>query len=275
MRAAKRIVLMRRAALGGDGGAVFSPLSLFTGSKKGLWYDPNDLTTMFQDTGGVTPAVAVNDPVRLIRDKSGNAVHATALSDAERPLLKQAASGDYYLGFDGTSHRLVTGAVDLSAASAFSRVTGVTLRAGTGITSVIFESVTVASTGNPGGNAFSCVAVSADIGFLQTIAGPSSVRNARTVGYTMPQTFVFSHLIDVAATGHGELQIRQNGVDGLAVWTSDTETGAALLSSQTYSIGSRAAGSRAAKLDLYGVVMVEGALAGANLTNLEGWMGGP
>lgn len=35
-----------------------------------LWYDPSDLSTLFQDSAGTTPVTAVNGPVGLILDKS-------------------------------------------------------------------------------------------------------------------------------------------------------------------------------------------------------------
>ena len=47
----------------------FSPLSLFSSGEQGAWYDPSDLSTMFTDTAGATPAT-VGDPVALLLDKS-------------------------------------------------------------------------------------------------------------------------------------------------------------------------------------------------------------
>lgn len=52
------------AALGG-----FSPLSLFTASEPGFWYDPSDMTTLFQDSAGSTPVTATGQPVGLVLDK--------------------------------------------------------------------------------------------------------------------------------------------------------------------------------------------------------------
>lgn len=50
--------------------ALFSPSSLFSAGEQGAWYDPSDLTTMFQESTGVTPVTAVEQPVGLILDKS-------------------------------------------------------------------------------------------------------------------------------------------------------------------------------------------------------------
>lgn len=51
-------------------GGGFSPLSLFSSGEQGAWYDPSDLSTMFQDAEGTTPVTAVGQPVGLILDKS-------------------------------------------------------------------------------------------------------------------------------------------------------------------------------------------------------------
>lgn len=48
----------------------FSPLSLFTASEQGVWYDPSDLSTMFQDTAGTVPVTAAGQSVGLVLDKS-------------------------------------------------------------------------------------------------------------------------------------------------------------------------------------------------------------
>lgn len=43
---------------------------LFANGEQGFWYDPNDLSTMFQDAGGTVPVTAVGQPVGLVLDKS-------------------------------------------------------------------------------------------------------------------------------------------------------------------------------------------------------------
>lgn len=63
----------------------FSPLSLFSGGAVGVWFDPNDITTLFQDTAGTIPVTATGQSVALMLDKSGNAKHATQATLAQRP----------------------------------------------------------------------------------------------------------------------------------------------------------------------------------------------
>lgn len=55
---------------------LFSPALLFTTGVNGTWYDPSDLTTLFQDAAGTTPVTAVEQPVGLMLDKSGRGNHA-------------------------------------------------------------------------------------------------------------------------------------------------------------------------------------------------------
>jgi hypothetical protein len=45
-------------------------LKLFANGEQGFWYDPNDLSTMFQDSAGTVPVTAVGQPVGLMLDKS-------------------------------------------------------------------------------------------------------------------------------------------------------------------------------------------------------------
>ena len=84
--------------------AAFDPSSLFASSEEGAWYDPSDLSTVWADTSGTTPAT-VGGAVARIDDKSGNGNHATQATAAARPILRQDGAL-YYLEFDGVDDRL-------------------------------------------------------------------------------------------------------------------------------------------------------------------------
>jgi hypothetical protein len=45
-------------------------INILKSAGPGAWYDPSDLTTLFQDSAGTTPVTAVEQPVGLILDKS-------------------------------------------------------------------------------------------------------------------------------------------------------------------------------------------------------------
>ena len=80
-------------------GNVFSPSSLFAASEQGVWYDPSDFSTMFQDSAGTVPVTAVGQVVGLILDKSGRNNHASQTgADANKPTL-QTENGLYFLLF--------------------------------------------------------------------------------------------------------------------------------------------------------------------------------
>lgn len=51
-----------------------SPASLFANGEVGVWYDPSQINTLFQDSAGTTPVTAPNQPVGLMLDKSQGAL---------------------------------------------------------------------------------------------------------------------------------------------------------------------------------------------------------
>jgi len=53
----------------------------------GAWFDPEDMSTMFQDAAGTTPVTALEQPVGKWLDKSGNNYHAAQPITASRPTL--------------------------------------------------------------------------------------------------------------------------------------------------------------------------------------------
>ena len=60
----------------------FSPASLFADGVIGVWYDPSDIDTLFQDSAGTTPVTtASGQPVGLMFDKSQGLVLGAELVD--------------------------------------------------------------------------------------------------------------------------------------------------------------------------------------------------
>ena len=103
-------VIVRRAF----GGGSFSPLDLFASGEQGAWYDPSDLSTMFQDSAGTTPVTADGQPVGKILDKSGRGNHASQATAAKRPLYK-TSGGLHWLQFDGVDDALATASIDFTS----------------------------------------------------------------------------------------------------------------------------------------------------------------
>lgn len=100
------MMLLHRALLAVGGDAGFSPSRLFAAAEVGAWYDPSDISTLWQDTAGTTPVTATGQSVARIDDKSGNGKHAIQSTSANRPTWQQDGSGYYYLSFNGTNHYL-------------------------------------------------------------------------------------------------------------------------------------------------------------------------
>ena len=73
----------------------FNPASIFAGGVRGGWWDPSDLSTLFQDTAGTVPVTAVGQRVQLMRDKSGNANHFTQATTAQAPFLRNDGTNNY------------------------------------------------------------------------------------------------------------------------------------------------------------------------------------
>lgn len=107
------IALSVTAGLMGGG---FSPAALFTNGEQGVWLDPGDLTTLFQDTAGTTPVTAVGQSVALALDKSGRGNHATQATAGARPIyallpsngLRNLANGSADVGNNAVWQNSVT-----------------------------------------------------------------------------------------------------------------------------------------------------------------------
>lgn len=98
---------------------------LFFASEPGVWYDPSDLSTLFQDSAGTVPVTAVEQPVGLILDKSGRGNHAFQATATSRPVLQQDASGRYYLSFDGVDDWMLTNSIYFTATDKMTVFAGV------------------------------------------------------------------------------------------------------------------------------------------------------
>ena len=65
--------------------SAFTPEELFKNGEQGVWYDPTDLATMYQEHTGGSPVTANGQPVGLMLDKSGNALNALQPISTQRP----------------------------------------------------------------------------------------------------------------------------------------------------------------------------------------------
>ena len=83
-----------------------APFSLFTNNEQGVWYDPSDFSTMFQDSAGTTPVTAVEQPVGLILDKSKGLVLGPELVDTANIVAAWVVYGTNTVAQDGDAIKI-------------------------------------------------------------------------------------------------------------------------------------------------------------------------
>lgn len=102
------------------GARAWSPAVLFAGGQDGAWYDPGDLSTLWQDTAGTTPITAAGQTVRRMDDKSGNGRPLLQPSAGEAMVLRRSGAGWYLEGSGITWMQ-----ADFTFAQPFDRVSAV------------------------------------------------------------------------------------------------------------------------------------------------------
>ena len=206
-----RIITDKNATLGSLFKPPFSKYvkELFANGEQGFFYDPNDLSTMFQDAAGTVPVTAVGQPVGLIRDKSGRNNHAFQANSASRPILrKNAVTGFNYLEFDGSDDFLQTNNIDFTGTDKMSLFAGAK--------SLLTSSSALVELGaNPsleqGTFWFNCNAISSKDVWI-AMAQSSTYRTGFSKVVNNPNGFVFSAKLDFAgALAEDEIKPRVNG----------------------------------------------------------------
>lgn len=262
---------MRRLAAIEAGG--FNPLSLFAQGQQGVWYDPSDFSTMFQDSAGTTPVTAVGQPVGKLLDKSGRANHAIQATAANRPVLQQDANGMYYLAFNGTNSTLATAAnVDLSGTAQVSVFAGV-YKASDAAVAIITE-LSATSAGNAGAFYVSAPNTSAagNYGFATHGIGVSATQSATP--FAAPIASVLSAVFDNnQATSALQVVPRVNGATPtLAVLTGPTSAGN--FGSYPLYIGARAGTSLFFNGRMYPLIVRGASSNGQEIVSAENWVNG-
>ncbi|MEY5101108.1 MAG: hypothetical protein RJA36_3827, partial [Pseudomonadota bacterium] len=113
---------------------------LFANGEQGVWYDPSDFSTLFQDAAGTIPVTAVEQPVGRMLDKSGRGNHASQPTTTARPILRQDENGKHYLYFDGVDDWMQTASsMDLSGTSEVVTMAAVKVPASKTTRGTVFE----------------------------------------------------------------------------------------------------------------------------------------
>lgn len=241
----------------------YSPLDLFSVGEQGAWYDPSDLTTMFQDTAGTTPVTDVGQAVARINDKSGNGNHATQATLANRPTF-QIENGCSYLQFDGSNDSLATSSIDFTATDNITVFSG--LRKLSDVNRGVFVELSVNTDLNAG--TFALTAPNGNgLANLAAYAGGSvRVAGGLATGNAAPVTRVITFAADISAD---VLSRRQDGIN-VGTVTSNQGTGN-FLSYPLY-IGARAGTSLFFNGRLYSLIVRGAQSNNGQISAAEAWV---
>lgn len=232
--------------------AAFSPLSLFAAGEQGIWLDPSDLLTMFQDAAGTIPVTAADQPVGLIRDKSGRGNHASQSTAASRPMLRNSGTL-WWLEFDGVDDFLVSGNIPFTLDKM--HINAAIRKTSDAAVGAVME---LSATIGANNGTFNMLApnVAATAGFQVGMKGTIRKDPAGPASYPAPITAVVTGQGDIA-TGVSNLLVNnvQHAIDS-------TGLGTGVFGNFPLYIGRRGGSSLPFAGNIYGVI-VRGALSDA------------
>lgn len=238
--------------------------SLYASREQGAWFDPSDLTTMFQDAAGTTPVTADGQPVGLIRDKSWRSNHASQATTARRPTYKTDGT-HHWLAFDGTDDCLVTGNVNLSGGDKVTQITAVEPTVDTG-THQSFAEFSAATATNAGSFAMYWDRSSGLFNAYSRGTASPTASHAATKARGIVGAALMVATYDIA----GDLSTMR--FNGTAVPNGTADKGAGNFGNYPIYIGRRGGTSLPFSGKFFGLVIRAGLTAAPALTLAEGWM---
>lgn len=241
----------------------FQPSTLFATGEKGLWLDPSDLSSMFQDDAGTIPVTAAGQVVGMIRDKSGNGNHASQATAANKPILRNSGTL-WWLEFDGSNDFLSTVSIDLTATNKISMFAGAR-KSSDAASALIAEHGTTAGT-DPSASMFGPSGGGANKFDFRVRGTTSAAAVTTNVAFNAPVT--------VAITGQGDLAapltvLRLNGVQAASVTTA---TGGGNFGNFPVFIGRTAGATSPFNGNIYGLIIRGVASSALAVSGTEGYM---
>lgn len=240
----------------------FSPASLFAAGEQGAWYDPSDLSTLFQDAAGTIPVTASGQPVGRMLDKSGRGNHATQATATARPIYTEAG-GLRYLAFAGVDDFMVTGAVNFTATDKMTSWAGVR-KLSDAARSMLFEM------GNSSAGAVRMEAPnSVGVGNYLFASGGTNIGAgiATMNGYAAPISNVLSGTSDIAS----DVAILR--INGAQVGSGVADQGAGNYGNLPIYIGARNGASLFLNGNLYGLILRGVTSTAAQVQQTEAYLG--
>ena len=237
---------------------AFDPIILFDDGEQGAFYDPSDLSTLFQDDAGTTPVTEPGQTVGLMLDKSGNDNHVTQPTEESRPVY-QAGGGLHWLEFDGVDDSL------FSASSVTLLNKTINVFMGMQVTDVSRQARFLMH-GNFG-NAFWMGLNDVDDGLTWSVReGQPSIYPAAASIIPEDNAFVVSATGDIN-TYTAELEINNNGIISDTGGSADFSFG-----TDTLYVFRRHIGTEHVEGRLYNMVIVEGDVIGFR-EGIKKWIG--
>lgn len=243
-------------------GKRFTPARLFTSAEAGAWYDPSDLSTLWQDTAGTSPVTADGQAVARIDDKSGNGHHLTQATAANRPLYK-TAGGIHWLEFDGTNDALSVVAAGLRLVGDLTLSAGIYKNGGSSWGPMLVCEET-AGANMPYEWRLSNSATVVEPQFLSADAASGAISSTSTVTGAFATPLVIGARRDVGATIEHSVNKTRAG----AAYTQVPAGG-----TSTFVMGSRTALDIFLAGRIYGAVIHGSTLSDTDLSRLETWLG--
>jgi len=236
---------------------------LFVAGEQGAWYDPSDLSTLFQDAAGTTPVTALGQPVGLMLDKSGNGNHASQATSTARPTLGQDANGKRYLKFDGVDDFLVTPSIDFTGTDK--------MFVAAGVYSDNLTSGVIGMVANHNGTGTKSFALQVPTGNTNQITfyvlGNTTGSGATENGVTNPMRAVLTGMADLAAPSRN---LRRNGI---VKSQTVAETGGGPFANSPLTIGAQSGGTmRFFKGDLHSLIVRGAQSTEAQIAAAERWV---
>lgn len=235
-------------------------LALFAAGEKGAWYDPSDMSTMWQDVAGTIPVNAIGQRVARIDDKSGRGNHATQATTGSQPFL-QSASGLRYLDFDGIDDGLASGSIDLTTTDKLTLGMGVQKATDVAAASLIEFSATTAT--NNGTFGILAPGSAAATNYVFQSKGTTLVSLTATA--VAPDTSVLLMTSDIAAPN------MTRRINGSSSGSSASTQGTGPLGNFPLYIGRRAGTSIPFTGRVYGVILRAAASSAAQQVSVESW----
>lgn len=240
---------------------AYTPIGLFASGEQGVWYDPSDMTTLFQDSSGTVPVTAAGQVVGMMKDKSGRGNHAIQATVGSKPILRSAGNL-WYLEFDGIDDFLATGNIDFTQTDKIGVFSG--MNKGTNAAIGIFVETSLSANTNNG-----CFYLAAPVvsgAATATFKSKGTDETLVTINLPAASNTVLTAQSDIS----GSMATMRK--DGVAAGSSSSSQGSGNYGNFPLYIGRRGGTSLAFKGYLYGLI-IRGALTdAAGITSTEKYL---